>query len=175
MSSRWDLKKEKGDINFNNSKNDEMTEYEEFKSSKHDNITISKKEVSFIDDIIHIIFLGVGASSLSIVKVPYYISLIFTFIFIILIGIINIYFSYYTLIDIIDETKDKPDIIDENKNKKDIIDNTKKKGKKRSIKNKKQVKEKEKEKEEEDKKEEKKEEKKEKKEEEKEKEKKEEI
>jgi len=60
MSSRWDLKKEKGDINFNNSKNDEMTEYEEFKSSKHDNITISKKEVSFIDDIIHIIFLGVG-------------------------------------------------------------------------------------------------------------------
>ena len=168
MSSRWDLKKEKGDINFNNSKNDEMTEYEEFISSKNNNITSNKKEVSFIDDIMHILFLGVGASSLSIVKVPYYISLILTIIFIALIGIINIYFSYYTLIDIIDENKNNPAIIDETKNKKEIIDNTKKKSKRRSIKNKKQVKEKEKE---EDKKEEKKEDKKEEKKEEKEKEK----
>ena len=158
MSSRCNLKKVKGDINFNNLKNDEMTEYEEFISSKNDNITSNKKEVSFIDDIMHILFLGVGASSLSIVKVPYYISLILTIIFIALIGIINIYFSYYTLIDIIDENKNNPAITDETKNKKDIIDNTKKKGKRRSIKNKKQVKEKEKEKEE-DKKEEKKEEK----------------
>jgi ABC-type multidrug transport system fused ATPase/permease subunit len=42
---------------------------------------------------------------LSIVKVPYYISFILTIIFIILIGITNIYFSYFTLIDIIDEAK----------------------------------------------------------------------
>ena len=73
-------------------------------STDYKNEINNKKEVSFLDDVMHITFLGVGASSLSIVKVPYYISLILTIIFIVLIGIANIYFSYFTLIDIIDET-----------------------------------------------------------------------
>ena len=104
-------------IEFTDNKNDDKTVSEIDKddsniinniikkdSSSEDKNIIKHKSV--IDDVIHIMFLGVGASSLSIAKVPYYISLILTFIFILVIGIINI-FSYYTLIDIIDETKNK--------------------------------------------------------------------
>ena len=107
-------------ILFDNIKDDKITESKY--SNDDNNITNSikknlfkiyeneinnnnKNEISFLNDVIHIMFLGVGASSLSIVKVPYYISLILTIIFIVLIGITNIYFSYFTLIDIIDEAK----------------------------------------------------------------------
>ena len=128
MSSRTELNKSDNDINFNNPQNDKNTEYGDNKSTDLPIKTDNKNEDSFIDNIMHIVFLGVGASSLSIVKVPYYISLIFTFIFIGIIGFANIYF--FRLIDIIDENKNKKYIIDEKENKediKDIIDSPEKK------------------------------------------------
>ena len=153
MSSRTELNKSDNDINFNNPQNDKNTEYGDNKSAGIPIKTDNKNEDSFIDNIMHIVFLGVGASSLSIVKVPYYIALIFTVIFIGSIGFANIYFSYYTLVDIIDENENKKYIIDEKENKediKDIIDKPKKEHK-RSIKNKKNKKEEEREDEEEEK------------------------
>jgi len=115
--------KEDDDIEYDVDKNDDRTvSYYNNKdnddniitNTKNNNLSFinenrinSKKKISFINDVMHIMFLGVGASSLSIVKVPYNISIILTIIFIILIKICNIYFSYFPLIDIIDETKKK--------------------------------------------------------------------
>ena len=90
----------KKDGNRTRSKNEDSSKSESY-------LKDSKNKVSFIDDIMHIIFLGVGASSLSIVKVPYYIGLISTIIYIIFIGIITRCFSYFLLIDIIDKTNNK--------------------------------------------------------------------
>jgi len=115
-------KQSKKDIKFDDNQNDNRTESKFNNEDDDNNITNiinnnssiineirknSEKNISFINDVMHIMFLGVGASSLSIVKVPYNISIILTICFIILIGIFNMEFSYFALIDFIDETKKK--------------------------------------------------------------------
>ena len=63
----------------------------------NNNSDIEEKKIK--DSILDIIFLGLGASSLAIVKIPYNINLISTIIFIASIGIANAW-SYKTFLDI---------------------------------------------------------------------------
>ena len=63
----------------------------------NNNSDIEEKKIK--DIILDIIFLGLGASSLAIVKIPYNINLISTIIFIASIGIANVW-SYKTFLDI---------------------------------------------------------------------------
>ena len=80
---------------LNNDDNNITNNTKNYSSINNKNFIYPKYEVSVIDDVMYIIFLGIGASSLSIAKVPYYISLILTIFVIASIGIINIYFGYY--------------------------------------------------------------------------------
>ena len=120
----------------NNRKNDNQTEESSSKEEEEKNINalndsnesneklkqdeLINEHISSKNTTINIIFLGLGASSLALVKVPYHISLILTLVCISIVAVTNIW-SYITLGDLLYEVKSKNHSISNKKNDKNKI------------------------------------------------------
>ena len=99
------IKNTKKDNNGSRNKEEENTSSEKTQENIISNEEEPKEEVLFPDKVMNIMFLGLGASSLITIKIPYYISFIGTFICILIIGIANTW-SYYMLYIIYEKKKD---------------------------------------------------------------------